>query len=397
MIGHTFGHYRIVAKIGAGGMGEVYSARDERLERDVALKILPAGVLSDEQERKRFRQEALALSKLNHPAIATIYDFDTDSGVDFLAMELVIGETLAQKLAIGSLPEKEIVRLGGQITGALEEAHDQGIVHRDLKPSNIMVTPKGRVKVLDFGLAKLLRATPNMTTADTLNQTKGVAGTLPYMAPEQLQGEPVDARSDIFSCGTVLYELATGQRPFREAILSRLTDAILHQPPVSLRALNPRISLDLERAIMKCLEKDSEFRYQSARELGVDLHRLASPTATSGAAPSQRSRVPLRRAVLVSGAGLVILVALMTVLNPGSWRDRVFGHKGLPNIESLAVLPLENFSGDPEQQYFADGMTDALITDLSKISALRVMQYRGVKKPLPQIARELNVDAVLEG
>jgi serine/threonine-protein kinase len=402
MIGHTLGHYRIVAKVGAGGMGEVYSARDERLERDVALKVLPAGVLSDEPARKRFRQEALALSKLNHPAIATIYDFDADSGVDFLVMELVIGETLAQKLAIGPLPEKEIVRLGGQITGALEEAHEQGIIHRDLKPSNIMVTAKGRVKVLDFGLAKLLRATPNMTTADTLNQTKGVAGTLPYMAPEQLQGEPVDARSDIFSCGTVLYELATGQRPFREAILSRLTDAILHQPPVSPRALNPRISLELERAIMKCLEKDPEFRYQSARELGVDLHRLASPTVATVAAPAQRSRVLPLRAVLVSGAGLVILVAL-AVFNPGSWRDRVFGHAGVPNIESLAVLPLENFSGDPQQQYFADGMTDALITDLSKISALRVisrtsvMQYKGVKKPLPQIARELNVDAVLEG
>src|SRR6266850_347544 len=174
MIGHTLGHYRIVEKIGAGGMGEVYSARDERLERDVALKILPAGVLSDEPERKRFRQEALALSKLNHPAIATIYDFDTDSGVDFLAMELVIGETLAQKLAIGPLPEKEIVRLGGQITGALEEAHEQGIVHRTGSPKKFWVTPRGRLRVPALGWPRRLKAPPNITKENPKNKTKGV-------------------------------------------------------------------------------------------------------------------------------------------------------------------------------------------------------------------------------
>src|SRR5713101_3182103 len=173
VIGKTLGHYCIVEKMGAGGMGEIYRARDERLERSVALKILPAGLLADEATRNRFRKEALALSKLNHPNIATIYDFDTDSGVDFIAMEHVEGETLAQKAASGPLPEKEIVALGTQIADALEEAHEHGVVHRDLKPANIMVTPKGRVKVLDFGLAKLLRPAGSMTTAATLSETKG--------------------------------------------------------------------------------------------------------------------------------------------------------------------------------------------------------------------------------
>lgn len=193
MIGQVLGHYRIVAKVGAGGMGEVYSAHDERLERDVALKLLPAGTLGEEAARKRFRKEALALSKLNHPNIATIYDFDTESGIDFIAMERVDGETLAEKAAGRALPEKEVVALAGQIVEALEEAHEHGIVNRDLKPGNIMVTPKGRAKVLDFGLAKLLRPAGSMMTAETLSETHEAAGTLPYMAPERLQGERVDA------------------------------------------------------------------------------------------------------------------------------------------------------------------------------------------------------------
>ena len=202
MIGRTLGHYRIVAKIGAGGMGEVYSAHDVRLERDVALKVLPAEALSDEAARKRFRKEALALSKLNHPHIATIYDFDSDGGVDFLAMEFVAGETLAQRIANKSLNEKDVAGLGGQIADALEEAHEQGIVHRDLKPGNVMVTAKGRVKVLDFGLAKLLRPGGSVTSVDTVSETQqGVSGTLPYMAPEQLREEVVDQRSDIFALG----------------------------------------------------------------------------------------------------------------------------------------------------------------------------------------------------
>src|SRR5271168_431889 len=200
MTGQTLGHYKIIEKLGAGGMGEVYSAHDARLEREIALKILPAGMLADDAARKRFRKEALALSKLNHPNIATIYDFDTDSGVDFLAMEYVRGETLAEKVAGGALPEKELAALGEQIAGSLEEAHEHGIVHRDLKPGNIMVTPKGRVKVLDFGLAKLLSPV-TAASSETVSDTRSASGTLPYMAPEQLREESLDARSDIFSVG----------------------------------------------------------------------------------------------------------------------------------------------------------------------------------------------------
>src|ERR1700675_1877100 len=281
MIGRTLGRYRIVAKMGAGGMGEVYRARDARLERDVALKILAVGALSDEAARKRFRLEALSLSKLNNPNIAVIYDFDTVAGMDFIAMELVDGETLAAKARDAALPEKEVIALGGQIADALEEAHEHGIVHRDLKPTNVMVTPKGRAKVLDFGLAKLLHPGGSMLSAVTISETQGIAGTLPYMAPEQLQGEPLDSRSDIFSLGAVLYELATGQRPFPESNSSRLIDAILRQPPVPPRALNPRLSPELERIILKCLEKQPDLRYQSAKELSVDLRRLGAPTSSS--------------------------------------------------------------------------------------------------------------------
>jgi serine/threonine protein kinase len=401
MIGKTLGHYSIVAKMGAGGMGEVYKARDHKLERDVALKILPTGSLIDESARKRFRKEALALSKLNHPNIATIYDFDTVDGVDFIAMELVTGETLAEKAAIGALPEKEVVALASQIADALEEAHEHGIVHRDLKPSNVMVTAKGRVKVLDFGLAKLVQPAANVASAETLSQTQGVSGTLPYMSPEQLQGEQPEPRSDIFSFGVLLYQISTGQLPFRETVPSRLTDAILHQVPVSPRAQNPRIAPELERVILKCLEKRPEHRYQSAKEILADLSRLSVQTATptSIALPVKPRR---RRIFWLAGGAVVLSLAIVYFVTQRHSRVP-FGPAGSVQIRSLAVLPLQNFSRDPDQDYFADGMTEALITDLSKISALQVisrtsvMQYKGSKKPLPTIAKELHVDAVIEG
>jgi len=404
MIDQTLGHYRIVEQIGQGGMGVVYRAQDERLNRDVALKVLPASTLPDEAARKRFRTEALALSQLNHPNIATVHDFDTQDGVDFLVMEYVSGTTLAQRLAGGSLPEKEVAGLGVQIVAAMEEAHDRGIVHRDLKPSNIIVTPKGQAKVLDFGLAKLMRPANGGTLTTSLTQTEGIAGTLPYMAPEQLRGENADARTDLYAAGTVLYEMATGQRPFREELAARLTDAILHQVPVSPRALNARISAEMERIILKCLEKEPENRYQSAKEVGVDLRRLGSVASASAAravAPVQGLR--WSRAALASGAAAVMLLAALVVLNVGGWRERLLGRAAHAQIESLAVLPLTNFSRDPEQEYFADGMTEALITELAQISALRVisrtsvMRYKGTVKPLPEIARELHVDAVVEG
>jgi serine/threonine-protein kinase len=407
MIGKTLGHYLIISKIGAGGMGEVYIARDKRLERDVALKILPADALADDAARKRFRKEALALSKLNHPNIATIFDFDTESGVDFLAMEYVHGETLAQKLSGGSLPEKETAAIAVQIVDSLEEAHEQGIVHRDLKPSNIMVTPKGRVKVLDFGLAKLLRPVGSITTAETLSETQGLAGTLPYMSPEQLQDEQVDARSDIFSFGAVVYESATGQRPFRDEVVSRLMDAIMHQPSVPARALNPRISPELERIILKCLEKDPALRYQSAKDVSVDIRRLDSSSRLASPARSEPQRKWLRSPLVMAGSAIIVvilIVAILVALNAGGWRDQLLGRaESSRAINSLAVLPLENVPHDPNQEYFADGMTEALITDLGQIGALSVisrtsaMRYKGTNKSIPEIARELHVDAVLIG
>ncbi|MGH9779388.1 MAG: serine/threonine-protein kinase, partial [Candidatus Acidiferrales bacterium] len=288
MIGQTLGHYRVVEKIGAGGMGEVYRAHDERLDRDVALKVLPAGTLADDAARKRFRKEALALSRLNHPNIATIFDFDTQNGVDFLVMEYLPGDTLAEKLGAGPLPEREVARLGAQIASALEEAHDQNVVHRDLKPGNVVLTPKGQAKVLDFGLAKTLRpGGAQAVTADSFTESRAAAGTLPYMAPEQVRGEGVDSRTDIYALGCVLYELATGQRPFRETHGGRLMDAILHAAPAPPSRFQPRLSADLERLILKCLEKDPDDRYQSAKEVGVDLKRLGAPaTAVAAARPA---------------------------------------------------------------------------------------------------------------
>lgn len=372
MVGRMLSHYHILEKIGAGGMGVVYRAHDERLDRDVALKVLPPGLLSDDSARRRFRKEALALSKLSHPNIATVHDFDTQEGVDFLVMELVAGMTLAEKLAGGPLPEEEAANLGKQFVAALEEAHEQGVVHRDLKPGNIKVTPKGQAKVIDFGLAKLLRSSvgPGVATTESLTEMQAAAGTLPYMAPEQLRGEKVDVRSDLWALGVVLYEMTTGRRPFQATVATALAADIQHTPPTPPRGINPKVSSRLEDIILKCLEKNPEHRYQSAKEVGVDLRR---PEAR---APSQ--------------------------VSAGS-APRRKGQPGRKRIRSLAVLPLANLSRDPEQEYFADGMTEALITNLAKIRALRVisrtsaMRYKGTDKPLPEIAEELNVDGVVEG
>src|SRR5712692_2760107 len=403
MIGQTLGHYRIVEKVAAGGMGVVYRARDEQLDRDVALKVLPSGTLSNDTARRHFRNEAMALAKLNHPNIETVYEFGTQDGMDFLVMEYVPGKTLADRLAGGTLPEKEVVALGMQIAAALEEAHERGIVHRDLKPANIALTEKGRAKILDFGLAKLLRPV-EVGSTETLTDSHAAAGTLPYMPPEQLRGEPVDARTDIYTIGAVVYEMATGRRAFQEEQTSRLIDAILHQPAVAPRALNSRISTELETIILKCLDKDPDRRYQSATELLVDLRRLPLPSS-GHALPPPPAFVWGRVAKLI-GYGVPALLALavgLTAMNVGGWRDRFLGRLRTPQIRSLAVLPFENLTGDAEQDYFADGMTEALITDLGQIQALRVisrtsvMKYKAARRPLPDIALELHVDAVIEG
>jgi serine/threonine-protein kinase len=372
----------------------------------VAVKLLPPDLVPDESVRKRLRKEAQALSKLNHPNIEILFELGSKDGAEFLVVEYVPGVTLSDRLAEGPLPEREIARLSVQLANGLAAAHSQGVVHCDLKPGNLRITPDGRLKILDFGIAKSLRVTRESSKYDVTTESatgdQAVAGTLPYMAPEQLRSEPADARSDLYSAGAVLYEMATGQRAFRDGVAPRLTDAILHQAAVPPRAVNARISPELERIILKCLQKEPENRYQSAAELEVDLRQLAT-LEVPGSGTGVR-RLPIwRRHPGVATALAVALSAILVGLSVGRWWEQQASRTGPGRIQSLAVLPLQNLSGDLQKDYFADGMTDLLITDLSQISALRVisrtttMQYKGTRKPLPQIARELSVDAVIEG
>ena len=422
MIGQKLGRYTIVEKIGAGGMGVVYRAHDERLDRDVALKVLPPGTFGDKAVRRRFRKEALALSHLNHPNIATVHDFDTQDGVDFLVMELVPGNTLDEKLSAGALSEKETLRLGVQLAQGLSLAHEQGVVHRDLKPGNLRVTPDGRLKILDFGLAKLLQ--PTVHSDSTTSVETPVVGTPPYMAPEQLRGEPVDARTDIYAGGTVLYEMATGLRPFPGTQVPRLIEAILHQAPEPPRLVNRHVSRTLESIILKALEKEPERRYQSARELQVDLERLSAPVPL--AAPPRRL---LRSRWLPALGGtlaitLAILVALLG-LNVGGWRERLLGRAGPGNERSglstgpvkgrraIAVLGFKNLSGRPDQAWLSTAFSETLTTELAAGEQLRTIPGENVartkidlslpdaesygKDTLARICRNLGTDFVVLG
>lgn len=292
MIGETIGHYGVIEKIGSGGMGEVYRAHDEQLDRDVALKVLPIGTLADEAKRKLLRKEAQVLAKLNHPNIATVHEFNCQGGVDFLAMELIQGRSLREVLKAGPLAEKEIQRLGMQLLEALAVAHEHGVVHCDLKPANIMITPDGRLKILDFGLAKLVQsAGTDVTQSSTTAQN--VPGTLPYMAPEQLLGEGSDMRADVYAVGAVLYEMATGRRAFPESNAPRLIDSILNKEPTPPREVNTQISDAMQSTILKALEKDPDGRQQSARELLLDLGRLnASALSAPLAVSVEQSHAP---------------------------------------------------------------------------------------------------------
>jgi serine/threonine protein kinase len=405
LVGMELGHYRIVEKIGAGGMGEVYRARDQHLARDVAIKVLPPGTLIDESARKHFHKEALILSQLNHPNVATIHDFDTHQGVDFLVMEYIPGITLSEKLANRPLPEKEVITLGVQLAEGLSAAHDHGVVHRDLKPGNLRLTDDGRLKILDFGLAKLRRPAADSAATESFDETQTMAGTLPYMAPEQLLGEEIDARTDIHAAGAVLYELATGQRPFAEVESSQLIGAILQRSPVPPTVLNPKLSPELERIIGKCLEKEPEDRYQSAKELAIDLQRLKRDTYTGSsrteAHHGQSARRPVahrRILALVSASILVLAVAAATFWYKHAQRGAPAG-----TTASIAVLPFADLSPDHDQEYFSDGLAEELLNHLTKIPNLRVVartsafQFKGKNEDLRVIGQKLNVANILEG
>jgi serine/threonine protein kinase len=301
MIGRAISHYLILEQIGAGGMGVVYRAHDERLDRDVALKVLSPELADDQEFTDRFRREARTLSKLNHPNVATVHDFDTEAGTSFIVMEFIHGTSLLDKIRRGPLSEKELFRLALQLLDGLCAAHAEGIIHRDLKPGNLRETLDGRLKILDFGLARTLNSDLDVT--QSIATTSGVVGTLPYMAPEQLRGEYADVRTDIYAIGVVLYELATGSRPFPETFDPRLTDSILHRIPLSAREINPQVSSELDSVVRMALEKEPHRRYGSAREMLNAMERIrgnASADAPGEVRPALRVHVSNR---LTEGVG----------------------------------------------------------------------------------------------
>lgn len=419
MIGQVLGHYRIVEKIGAGGMGEVYRAHDDQLDRDVALKVLPAGTLSDEAARKQFRQEALALAKLNHPNVETVHEFNTQDGVDFLAMELIQGNSLKEKLKEGPLPESQIILLGTQLAEGLAAAHEQHIVHRDLKPSNLMITPDGRLKILDFGLARLFQPAQNVDMTVTAATTTGaISGTVPYMSPEQLQGFPVDARSDIYAAGVVLYEMAAGHRPFPLLQHVDLMAAILHQLPDRPASCNRLLSSALERVIMKALEKEAWHRYQSARELLVALQAVS----TGSPVRIRPNRFPFFATAGAAGA-LLLIAGLGLGLNFGGLGDRLLRRASAPgrvapsspmkSRRSVAVLGFKNVSERQDEAWLSTALAEMLTTELAAGEQLRAVPGENVARmkinlslpetdsfgqdTLERIRKNLNADEIVLG
>jgi serine/threonine protein kinase/tetratricopeptide (TPR) repeat protein/TolB-like protein len=391
MLGRTISHYRIVAKIGAGGMGVVYRAHDEQLERDVALKVLNRGTLANETARQRFRREALALGKLNHPNIETVYEFGSEDGVDFLVMELITGVALHYKLAGGALPEKEVLRLGAQLADGLEAAHAQGIIHRDLKPGNLHITKDDRLKILDFGLAQWIPAGDQDNLAITVSKAHEIIGTLPYMAPEQLRGQRADQRTDIYSAGAVLYEMATGKRPHLQTSGPQLISAILERPLTAPSLHNPQITPALDSIIVKALDKDPNRRYQSARELHIDLERLSS-----GLTPVVQ-RHNRRKGLFATTAAVVISALMLLTLDVGGIRTRLFhpaklgqtaGATGGSTLvvspikarRSVAVLGFKNLSGKPDEAWISTALAEMLSTELAAGEQVRTIPGENIAR-----------------
>src|SRR5437868_3209221 len=417
MVGQVISHYRVEDKLGSGGMGVVYRAQDLRLGRSVALKFLPPRLVSEPQALERFQREARSASGLNHPNICTIHEIDQWEDQPFIVMELLEGQTLKHVIAGKPLECAQILDIAIQIADALDAAHETGIIHRDLKPANIFITKRGQTKILDFGLAKFVPnhyrvagglgtpSDPTLTSDENLTSTGMALGTVAYMSPEQARGQDLDARTDLFSLGAVSYEMASGRLAFTGGTTAVVFAAILIRAHLPVTRFNPDLLSDLGWIIAKLLEKDRRLRYQSAAELRADLRRVKRDTESSGVpalATPDRRKIHWRSPKVIAGVSSALLVLLLIVA-PRSWRERVLNGFTSSGIHSVAVLPFVNSGADANLEYLADGVTDGIISSLSRIPDLRVMarstvfSYKGRDFNAQKVGKDLKVDAVLSG